>query len=178
MKRSIFFIYDGEYDQARIDRLKKISLRDKDGEEFCLEWVVLQNKNDSALRTWQNTSFEKNDDCAVLLIGENTAFVKGVRELAVGAWNAGIGLVAIEIGKIEDHRGWQVRRRDLAHPLAGLMDGCAKLVDEISTYRSPSPTSEETLLFFESHISDWVAQAVELRKRLIRVGSVSIVVAD
>jgi hypothetical protein len=184
MARRTFISFHYDSDKWRVAKVRNIGVIESNKAVSDNDWETVKRGGDKAIKKWIADQL-KNRTCTIVLVGENTADRKWINYEIKESWNAGMGVVGIRIHRLEDNDGKQSKKGK--NPFDRFVIGgekpYTKLYDEdsffsflwlsffgknlssiVKLYDPPQTTSKGVYAQIEKNMSDWVEEAIQIRK--------------
>ncbi len=126
------------------------------------DWEEVKKGGDKAIKEWINGQMN-NKSCAVVLIGYGTAGRKWINYEIEKAWNDGKGVVGVHIHNLKDLSANQSPKG--ANPFASVVVSAGGMSSLVKAYDPPYSTSNYVYDHIETHLPDWVEEAIEIREK-------------
>lgn len=152
----VFYSFHYDNDVMRVHQVRNIGVIEGDEPLKLTDWERVWRGGDTAISNWINGQLARAD-CLVVLIGSDTASRRWVREEIVRAWNAGKGVVGINIHNLNcPNQGTCAKG---ANPFAAIpIQGTGQtLADHLRVH---DPFFIDAYGDIENNIENWVQVAI------------------
>lgn len=164
MTRKVFYSFHYKPDNVRASQVRNIGAVEGNKPAKDNDWETITKGGDKKIEEWIDDQLNGRS-CTVVLIGENTAGRKWITYEIEKSWNDGKGVVGIYIHNLKDFDGGQSKKGK--NPFDGLtMDlDKKKLSSIVKAYDPPYSDSKKVYNHISENISDWIEEAIEIRKK-------------
>ena len=156
-KRQVLCSFHYERDVWRAAQVRNMGVVEGNEPLSENDWEEVKRKGDAAIKRWIDKQLAYRS-CVVVLVGKETSTRKWVKYEIEKGWELGKGVVGICIHNLKDHNGKQDVKGSNPFWKTGL-SGTVKLYD------SPYTTSTYVYDHIKANISDWVEEAIRIRKQ-------------
>ena len=165
MKRKVFFSFHYQPDNSRASQIRNIGRIEGNTPVSDNDWESVTKGGNSAIIRWIESQLIGRS-CTVVLIGENTAGRRWIDYEIEKSWNDGKGVLGIYIHKLKNLAGEQSRKGKNPFASIAFKNG-KKLSDVVKDYDPPFSNSKDVYGYVASNISEWIEEAIEIRKNII-----------
>ena len=162
MARRVFFSFHYLPDNWRASQVRNIGAIEGSPAASDNDWEAVKRGGDAAIQRWIAGQMAYRT-CTVVLVGENTAGRKWINYEIAKAWNDGMGVVGVRIHGLKDVRSDQSAAGK--NPFDHVTFGSGRLSSIVKLHDTPYKSSTYVYDHIASNISDWIEDAIALRKR-------------
>jgi len=161
--RKAFYSFHYKPDNWRASQVRNMGVVEGNKPAQDNDWEEVKKGGDAEIKKWINGQMSGRS-CAVVLIGKNTKDRKWIDYEIEKAWNDGKGLLGVYIHGLKDSDGNQSTKG--GNPFSGFTVGeeKKKLSSIVKAYDPPYSTSSYVYDHISSNLSDWIEEAIEIRK--------------
>lgn len=161
--RKAFYSFHYKSDNWRASQVRNIGVVEGNKPASDNDWEEVKKGGDAEIKKWISGQMSGRS-CAVVLIGKNTKGRKWINYEIEKAWNDGKGLLGVYIHGLKDSDGNQSTKG--GDPFSGFTVGKdkEKLSSIVKAYDPPYSTSSYVYDHISSNLSDWIEEAIEIRK--------------
>lgn len=163
MARKIFYSFHYTPDNWRAAQVRNMGVIEGNQAVSDNDWETITSGGDDAIREWIADQLV-GKSCAVVLVGKETAGRKWITHEIQEAWNANKGVVGIHIHNLRDSNQNQCLMGNNPFDHLSLKQGGTKLSSIVKIYNPPYLDSSYVYGYIKDNISDWVEEAIEIRK--------------
>jgi len=161
MARQVFYSFYYKEDAWRTSTVRNIGTIEGSKPAPDNDWESVKKDGDPAIQRWIDDQMHYRS-CTVVLIGSNTAGRKWIEYEIRKSWENKMGVVGVCIHKLKDSNQQQSNKgRD---PFNLSVNGLY-LPNVVKTYDPPYSDSKDVYNHIASNISNWVEEAVNIRKK-------------
>lgn len=163
MARSVFYSFHYVPDAWRASQVRNIGAVEGNKPASDNDWEKVKQGGEAAIKRWIDSQMSGRS-CVVVLIGANTAGRKWINYEIEKGWNDGKGLVGIYIHNLLNASKQQSSKG--SNPFAGftLNNGQTSLSSVVKAHDPPFSTSTFVYDHIKDNLSDWVEEAIQIRK--------------
>jgi len=161
MARKVFYSFHYSNDNWRASTVRNIGSIEGNKPAKDNDWETITKGGDKAIEKWIDDQMSGRS-CIVVLVGEKTAGRKWINYEIKKAWNDGKGLVGIQIHKLKNSNGDQ--GSEGSNPFDKFTIGDKKLSSIVKLKKPSQITSQAVYNYISENISDWIEEAIEIRK--------------
>ncbi len=158
MNKKVFYSFHFDNDVMRVQQIRNIGVIEDNKPVSVNDWEQIKRGGPTAIEKWIDDNM-KYKDCAVVLVGEETARRPWVQYEIKKAWNDGRGLVGIYIHNIKCPRNGYGRRGQ--NPFDQFTVGGTNLSSIVRCY---DPNSYDAYGDIKKNLENWVDEAIRIRK--------------
>jgi hypothetical protein len=162
MARRIFYSFHYKPDSWRVSKIRNIGAIEENKPATDNDWETVTGGGNAAIEKWIKEQMVGRT-CTVVLIGQNTAGRKWVNHEISESWKKGMGLLGIHIHNITNSQDEQSFKGN--NPFTGFKIGDEVLSSIVKTYDPPFSTSKYVYNHIADNISDWIDEAIAIRKK-------------
>lgn len=164
MKRQVFYSFHYKRDHWRAGTVRSIGAIDGNRPAPDNDWEQISNTGDTAIERWIKEQM-KYRSCTVVLIGTNTANRKWINYEIIESWDAGMGVVGINIHGLKNQDGLVSDAGE--NPFDYITHGPTQkpLSSIVKRYNPTGINSKERYEWISRYIVDAVEEAVKIRKQ-------------
>jgi hypothetical protein len=163
MARRVFYSFHYSKDCWRVSQVKNIGTVEGQPLLSSNGWEEVEKGGDAAIEKWINDNMA-GKSCLVVLIGEKTAGRRWVKHEIKKAWKDGKGVMGVYIHGLKDAGGNQGSKG--ADPFDQFtVNGGEEMTKYAKAHDTPFASSTYVYDHIKENLSDWVEQAIELRKQ-------------
>lgn len=163
MARKVFFSFHFKNDSWRAGQVRNIGVVDGNAPVSDNDWEDVKKGGDSAIQKWIDEQLQGRS-CTIVLVGEKTAGRKWIKYEIEKSWNEGKGVVGICIHNLEDTDGKQSNKGRNPFEDFSIKSTGEKLSNIVKLYDPPYKLSKNVYKYISENISNWVEEAIEIRK--------------
>lgn len=162
MARKVFFSFHYIPDNWRASQVRQMGVIE--GNRPCSDndWETVTKGGDAAIEKWINEQLS-GKSCTVVLVGEKTAGRKWITHEIKKSWEAGKGVVGIQIHNLKDR--YENQSSEGKNPFDYLTLEGKKLSSIIKLHRPPYAKSTNVYNHIKDNIADWIEEAIEIRNK-------------
>lgn len=162
MARKVFFSFHFAPDSWRASQVRQMGV--VEGNQPCSDndWESVTNGGDPAIAKWISGQMA-GKSCTVVLIGAHTAGRKWIQYEIEKSWNGKKGLVGIHIHNLKNADGDQSTKGRNPFNDFTIGDQKVKLSSIVKSYDPPFALSTKVYDYIQTHIADWIEEAIEIR---------------
>lgn len=161
MAKQVFYSFHYLPDCWRAATVRNIGVVEGNRLATDNDWETIISRGDQAIKNWIQEQM-KYRSCTVVLIGSNTANRKWINYEIIESWNAGMGVVGINI------HGLLNRDQEISQlgnsPFDYISLGTSKTLSSVvKRYNPAGNNSKERYDWISKYIANAVAEAVAIR---------------
>ena len=164
-KRQVFYSFNYKPDYWRASQVRNIGAIEGNKTVPDNDWETITRNGDDAIKKWIKNQM-KYRSCTVVLVGENTANRKWINYEIIESWNAGMGVVGINIHGIKNQDGYIANQGYNPFDYITYGDNGKKLSSIVKCYNPSGSDSKEKYDWISKYISDAVEEAVKIRNNI------------
>jgi len=162
MTRKVFFSFHHQVDQARAAQVRAIGLVEGNNSASDADWARLVAKGETLVQRWIDSQLAGRQ-CAIVLIGAQTAGRRGIKYEIDKSWNDKKGLLGIHIHNLADVSGAKSAKGKNPFDDFTLKSSGAKMSSIVKAY-DPLPTEGRAICNYISvNLVKWVEEAIRIR---------------
>ena len=158
MRRQVFYSFHYANDAMRVQQIRNMGAFEGNPPASANAWEQVKRSGDRAIKNWIDDAMQ-NKSCVIVLVGSETASRKWVRYEIEKAWTDGRGLMGIYIHNLRDPHYGTCQKGE--NPFGKFKLGDENLANIVPCH---DPLSRDAYWDIKNHLSDWIEQAIELRK--------------
>lgn len=163
MARKVFFSFHFNNDNWRAGQVRNIGIIDGNAPVSDNDWEEVKKGGESAIKKWIDGQINGRS-CTVVLVGEKTAERKWIKYEIEKSWNEGKGVIGICIHNLQNKDGEQSNKGQNPFDDFTMKSSGEKLSKYVKLYDPPYKLSTNVYKYISENISDWVEEAIEIRK--------------
>lgn len=159
--RKVFYSFHYARDSWRVQAVKNMGVVEGQPLMTSNQWEEVKKKGPDEIKKWIDAQMS-GKSCLIVLIGKETAGRRWVKYEIKEAWEAGKGVVGVNIHRLQD----QNNRTDTRgpNPFSDLsLDGSA-LSGIVKRHEPSGPTSNDVYASIKAELPSWVEEAITIRK--------------
>lgn len=162
IRRRTFFSFHYRPDNWRAGQVRNMGVVEGNPPASDNDWESVTKGGDAAIRNWIDDQIS-GKSCAIVLIGRQTADRKWIDYEIEKAWNDGKGLLGIYIHGLQDRDGNQSTKG--SNPFYSFTTANSKRLSTIvKAYDPPYKRSRNVYAYISGNLSDWIEEAISIRK--------------
>lgn len=161
-KRQVFYSFHYKPDCWRASQVRNIGAIEGNKPAPDNDWETITRSGDDAIKKWIKDQM-KYRSCTVVLVGENTANRKWINYEIIESWNAGMGVVGINIHGLKNQNECIANQGYNPFDYITYGDNGKKLSSVVKCYNPSGSDSKEKYDWISKYISDAVEEAVKIR---------------
>jgi hypothetical protein len=162
MARKVFTSFHYVPDNWRASQVRNMGKIEGNPAVTANKWEEVTNGGDKAIEKWIDDNMS-GKSCVVVLVGANTANRKWIDYEIKKAWNAGKGVVAINIHNLLDSDGNQSYKGK--NPFENITIGNINLSKTAKCYDPPYSISTNVYNHIKENIEPWIEEAITIRNK-------------
>ena len=163
MARKCFYSFHYIPDCQRVAQIRQIGSIEGNRPATDNNWETVKGGGDAAIKKWiSGQMFGKS--CTIVLVGTGTANRKWINHEIIESWNAGMGVVGINIHGIKNLAGQTSTKGNNPFDYITLGGTDKKLSSVVKCYNPAGVTSRDKYSWISQHLANAVEEAVKIRK--------------
>lgn len=162
MARKVFFSFHHQNDCHRVSQVRNMGVIEGNQVAQDNDWETIKLGGDRAISNWIDQQLEGRS-CTVVLIGEETANRKWVKEEIIRSWSKGLGVVGIHIHGLKNLDGYQSRKGANPFNTLSFTESGTPLSTVVKTYSPESPDSRVNYAWIKENLPLAVEEAIRIR---------------
>ncbi len=162
-KRKVFYSFHYKLDSWRASEVRNMGVLEGNEPASDNDWEKVTKSGDKAIKEWIDKQIFGRS-CAVVLIGKSTSGRKWIKYEIKKAWNDKKGLVGIYIHGLKDKHGNQTTKGKNPFSEFTINNGTKKLSSVVKAYYTPYSSSKSVYNYIKDNLSDWIEEAIKIRK--------------
>lgn len=160
-KKPVFFSFHFDNDCWRAGQVRNMGVVEGDEPVSSHDWEAIQN-DDEKVKKWIDEKM-KYKQCVIVLTGSATGGRKWINYEIVKGWDAGKGIVGINIHNLKDMNGHQSSKG--TNPFSFIKYGNTgnNLNSIVNLYDPPHSDSKLVYGYINENIEKWVEEAIKIR---------------
>lgn len=164
MSRSVFFSFHYDVDNWRAAQVRNMGMVEGNTPVSDNDWESVKKGGDRAIENWIAGQL-KYRDCTVVLVGESTSSRKWVIHEIRESWNKNKGVLGVRIHRLKNRLGQQASIGSNPFDVVRFEGTGLALSSKVKLYDPPYTGSTEVYDYIKRNISEWVEEAVRIRKQ-------------
>lgn len=163
MARKCFYSFHYIPDCHRVAQIRQIGSIEGNRPASDNNWETVKGNGDAAIKRWISGQMV-GKSCTIVLVGSDTANRKWINHEIIESWNAGMGVVGINIHGIKNLAQQTSSKGN--NPFDYITHGGSgkKLSSIVKCYNPTGATSREKYAWIRQYLADAVEEAINIRK--------------
>lgn len=162
MLRRVFYSFHYVPDNWRAAMVRSMGMVDGNEPAKDNDWESITRGGEPEVKKWIDQQLTGRS-CTVVLVGAATANRKWIDYEIIESWNAGKGVVAVDIDRLKDKNQLQAPRGSNPFDYISLRKGALKLSAVAKRYGSPYTDSQQSYAHIKANLAAWIDEAVAIR---------------
>lgn len=163
MIRKCFYSFHYVPDCQRVAQIRQIGSIEGNRPSTDNNWETVKGGGDVAIKRWI-TEQMRGKSCTIVLVGSETANRKWINHEIIESWNAGMGIVGINIHGIKNLTGLTSTKGNNPFDYITLGNAGKKLSSVVKCYNPSGTTSREKYAWISLNLANAVEEAIRIRQ--------------